>query len=102
MRAFAFFLTAALIAQGPQEPRVRRWKADLEAFASHYASDHPAPFRRLSQTEFRERIRVLEQALPALKNHEIAARWAALIGVLGDEHTEVDFDAEFGARRLPI
>lgn len=101
MRTLAAILTFTLFA-GPQDAGVRRWRADLDAFARHYSTEHPAPFRSLPETEFKARLEALKRSLPALKDHQIAARWAMLVADLGDEHTEVDFDAEFGARRLPI
>lgn len=91
-----------LAAQAPGNTRVLRWKADLDAFAAHYSAEHPAPFRRLPKAEFARRLEALKRDLPSLANHQIAARWARLVADLGDEHTEVDFDAEFRARRLPI
>ena len=98
----SFFLVVTPSAQAPEGARLHCWKADMDAFAAHYAVEHPAPFRRLSKAEFEHRVDVLKRELPLLKNHEIAARWARVVADLGDEHTEVDFDAEFRARRLPI
>ena len=96
------FLAATLCAQAPEPARIRLWKADIDAFAAHYSVGHPVPFRHLSKAEFERRTGALKRELPSLKDHEIAARWTKLVADLGDEHTEIDFDAEFGARRLPI
>ncbi len=96
------FLAATLCAHAPEQARLHRWRADIDAFASHYSRGHPVPFRHLSKPEFERRVEALKRDLPSLKDHEIAARWAKVVAELGDEHTEVDFDAEFGARRLPI
>ena len=95
-------LAACLGAQAPEKVRIHRWKSDIDAFASRYAADHPAPFRRLSKAEFERRVDELKRRLPLLKDPEIAAGWAKVVADLGDEHTEVNFDAEFGGRRLPV
>lgn len=95
-------LGAALMAQAPEKSREVRWKRDLEAFAARYSNEHPAPFRYLPKAEFTRRVEKLSRELPVLKDREIAARWARLVADLGDEHTEVDFDHEFGAKRLPV
>ncbi len=96
------FLAAALCADAPDQVRHRRWKADIDAFTSHYSASHPVPYRHLSKMEFERRMDALKRDLPLLKDHEIATRWARVVADLGDEHTEIDFAAEFGARRLPI
>lgn len=82
--------------------RDHRWRADLHAFAMHLETEHPAPFVRLPREDFEKRLLELDRAIPALRDAEIAARWAALLAALGEEHTEVDFEGEFGARRLPV
>lgn len=99
---FPLFLGVALSAQNPETVRILRGKADLEAFAFHYSTEHPAPFRHLSQTEFERRMGNLEREIPLLKNHEIAERWSKVVADLGDEHTEVDFDQEYASMQLPI
>lgn len=97
-----FILAAVLFGQAPEMARIRAWRADIEGFASHFTSRHPAPFRNLPKAEFERRMEALKRDLPLLKNQEIAARWARIIADLGDEHTEVEFEAEFEAWRLPI
>ncbi len=94
--------TTALLAGVPQEARVHRWRADLETFAGRYSQGHPAPFRVLPEGEFQRRVAALQRDLSSLKDHEIAARWLALVAALGDEHLEVDFSQEFGALALPV
>lgn len=99
----ALLLAALLLsAQGPPGERVHRWKADLEAFARILETKHPAPFTRLPKAEFQRRLKALEEALPSLRDAQVAARWAALLGALGEEHTEMAFEAELEARHLPI
>lgn len=103
MRLLALLMiTGGLLAQGSQEARVQRWKTDLEAFARTLETHHPAPFARLPKAEFEQRLKELETALPALEDFEIAARWASLLGALGEEHTDMDFDEELGVRHLPL
>lgn len=98
----SLLLVAALSAKAPQEARVHRWRADLETFSSRHSKEHPAPFRVLPQGEFQRRVAALQRDLPFLKDHQIAARWLALVAALGDEHTEVDFSKEFGALTLSV
>lgn len=102
IRLIPFLLSALLMAQESSEARLHRWKADLHAFAARLETEHPRPFARLSKEAFEARLSGLEAALPSLKDPDVAARWADLLGQLGEEHTGVDFTAELGALRLPI
>ncbi len=102
MRFLPFLLSALLMAQETGEARLHRWKADLHAFAARLEAEHPRPFARLSKEAFEARLASLEAALPSLKDSEVAARWAELLGQLGEEHTDVDFAAELGALHLPV
>src|SRR5207245_1274581 len=77
-------------------------RVDLDAFAVQLETRHPAPFARLAKTSFQVRLHDLKEALPRLKDPEIAARWAALVAALGEEHSEVDFHREWGALQLPV
>lgn len=95
-------LLPPLLAAGPAENHVQRWRADLEAFARHLEAAHPAPFARLPRTAFWARIRDLEAALPTLSDAQVAARWSALVADLGDAHTDVDLERELEDLGLPI
>lgn len=99
----ALLLAASLLgAQTPSCGRVLQWKADLEAFARILETEHPAPFARFPKAEFQRRMKELDAALPALSEAQVAARWSALLGALGEEHTEMIFEAELESRHLPL
>lgn len=103
MRLFdSFFLTFGLLTNQGRDVRSEGWRRDLEAFSQVLEAHHPAPFARLSKAEFHQKLKELEAALPALEDSQIAARWAALLGALGEEHTDMTFKAELEARHLPI
>ena len=91
---FALACTASGVGQLPPaivrpapEQRVELWRADLAWLARELPARHAAPFRVVSEPDFRRSVERLDERIPALDDDGVVIELARLTASIGDGHT---------------
>jgi tetratricopeptide (TPR) repeat protein len=69
--------------------RDERWRFDLDYLARRVEQIHYAPFRHVSQRQFREAIRCLEGRVSGLQEYEVVLQIQRILARIGDGHTNI-------------
>ena len=96
-----FFSLNAAIAIAQNDPDINRltteqWREDLHYFASQMPVRHRNLFFKMSKEDFDSAVRKLDERIPGLKPHEIIVELMRIVAMIGDGHTSLRVEREFG------
>lgn len=65
------------------------WREDLAQLEDHIRANHRNPFHSLSEPEFSNRVRLLDEDIPGLSGTEVVLRFTELLAGIGDGHSRL-------------
>ncbi|MFA6241791.1 MAG: hypothetical protein WC655_12735 [Candidatus Hydrogenedentales bacterium] len=86
------FLTLACSPQESEARRRERWVGDIDFAARELSKRHVKPFAHVSESLFREEIRLLEADVSKLDDEAIFYRLRHIVALVSDSHTKVSWD----------
>ncbi len=102
-RLFYMLMLVSLMARGatlPYQPtrtqneapnRTQRWQEDIDELAAKLPQLHINLFFKSSESDFKQDIQKLKDALPNIKDEEVIWRLSQIVASVGDAHTALRF-----------
>ena len=81
--------------------RAEEWRQDLKYLATELPRRHKNAFHSITRRQFERAVAKLDADIPALQDHEIIVRIRAILGMIGDTHTNL-FGWEDSFHRYPF
>lgn len=82
--------------------RDERWRQDVRYLGSELARMHRNAYHTISEAQYWDAVRSLEERVPALSDGQIAVEMMRLVASVGDAHTEFSSQGKVPLRGLPI
>jgi hypothetical protein len=91
-------------AQSPAELTAGQWQSDLAYLSNEMKRRHANLFHTISETDFDQHVRELNDRIPQLKPYQITVEFARLFAMIRDSHTSMGTIRQpaAGFHRLPI
>lgn len=93
--------TSSLVQTPTERTRVGKWRQDLEYLAKELPKRHKNAFHSITRRQFEAAVNRLDKDIPVLQEHEIIVRIRAILGMVGDTHTNL-FGWEDSFHRYPF
>lgn len=95
-------LPATIVRPQPAQ-RTAAWREDLDFLARGLAERHVAPFRKVSEADFRSAVARLHGRIPELDDDGVVIEMARIAASIGDGHTGILLhDGRVGLRPGPL
>ena len=104
MRTLILTLSIALrlSAQTAAPPQAVDWRGDLQVLARELPAHQPAPFLRITQTQWDSAVHALNSRLPSLTRNQAFVGFFQLVALVGDAHTTIEPDPSYGFHQYPF
>ena len=87
IRSSLLLASSAAVAVPPEW--AQKWSNDLSVVAEEIRAIHPNPFSKIDEARFDAELQELAAELSRLEHHEIVARLATIVALIGDGHTRL-------------
>jgi tetratricopeptide (TPR) repeat protein len=90
-------LLSATAATGFAQSRLtlEQWREDLRYFSANMQKMHKNLFHSISREQFESAVKLLDQRIPSMADHEIVVELMRIVALIGDGHTGVRANQEF-------
>jgi hypothetical protein len=83
-------------------PGLDTWRSALHLLAHELPKRHPAPFLRLTSTQWDSACADLDRRLPSMTRNQRLVGFMQLVTAVGDAHTNLEPDSSLGLRFYPL
>lgn len=83
---------------GSKNLTAQQWREDLRYFAEQMPKVHNNLFFKMSKKDFDAAVANLDKKIPNLERHEIVLELMRITAMVGDGHTRLRAEREFGAK----
>jgi len=82
----------------------QKWRDDLKYMSEEMRTYHRNLFHTVTEFQFNEAIKKLDQQIPSLARHQIIIEMARIVAMIGDGHTNIapTRDPKIGFRTYPL
>jgi tetratricopeptide (TPR) repeat protein len=88
-----------------QQLTPEQWREDLQVLDEAIRTIHKSPFHTVSETDFRQMVQTLHEAIPTLSDTEIIVEMASIVAAVNDGHTRLTGwhrNAKWGFHSYPV
>jgi len=94
---FALQAPTAGVSGGQRHPSVKEWREDLHFLAEQMRLKHKSLFHTMTEAQFTGEVEKLDADIPRLNDDQIVVRFAQLIALVQDGHSNLDVQPPLGS-----